>query len=202
MISPTDVTGVILAGGRGRRMGGQDKGWLMLDGRPLVEHALSRLAPQVGGLVVSANRHLERYRGLGVPIVTDPLPDYPGPLAGALGAMRLVATPWVLLAPVDMPWLPLETCERLARARGEADIAVAHDGERLQPLVALIRTSLRDDLAAWLAGGGGKVVHWYARHRWCEVDFSDLGPRFANLNTPQDHARAESGARGGKGDEP
>ncbi|OLO04177.1 MULTISPECIES: molybdenum cofactor guanylyltransferase MobA [Salinicola] len=191
MIDRSDVTGVLLAGGRGQRMGGVDKGWVSLDGVPLVQQALQRLAPQVGGIVISANRHIDRYRRLGYPVVVDSLPDYPGPLAGALGALHHVATSWILLAPVDMPWLPADLLSRLSNDLGESDIAVAHDGERLQPLVALIRSSLVEDLAQWLDAGGGKVVGWYARHRWCQVDFSDRSAQFVNLNTPEACERAE-----------
>jgi molybdopterin-guanine dinucleotide biosynthesis protein A len=191
VIERAEVTGVLLAGGRGQRMGGVDKGWLSLGGIPLVQHALQRLSPQVGQVVISANRHVDRYRHLGYPVVSDPMPDYPGPLAGVLGALQTVSTPWVLLAPVDMPWLPADMLSRLANGIGEADIAVAHDGERLQPLIALVRSSLREDLSQWLAAGGGKVVAWYDRHRWCQVDFSAHRARLSNLNTPQQHAWAE-----------
>jgi len=184
------VTGVLLAGGRGRRMGGVDKGWVMLDGVPLVQRAIQRLTPQVDQIVISANRHVDRYRRLGYPVVTDPLPDYPGPLAGLSGAMQTIATPWILLTPVDMPWLPAEVLSRLSSVADEADIVVAHDGERLQPLVALIRSSLREDLTRWLQTGGGKVIAWYARHRWCQVDFSDRNAQFANFNTQREIERA------------
>ncbi|KAA0017940.1 molybdenum cofactor guanylyltransferase [Salinicola corii] len=186
-----DVTGVLLAGGRGQRMGGVDKGWVELDGLPLVTQVLQRLSPQVDRVVISANRHLDRYRRLGHAVVTDSLPDYPGPLAGALGALQEVSTPWILLTPVDMPWLPVDTLSRLSGAIGEADIAVAHDGRRLQPLVALIRSSLSGDLAQWLAAGGGRVVTWYGRHRWIQVDFSAQEVQFANLNTPREVELAE-----------
>ncbi|MDH4573365.1 molybdenum cofactor guanylyltransferase [Salinicola acroporae] len=185
-----DVTGVLLAGGRGQRMGGVDKGWVDLDGRPLVAQALQRLSSQVDRVVISANRHLDRYRRLGHAVVTDSLPGHPGPLAGALGALREVSTPWILLAPVDMPWLPVDTLARLAGAIGGADIAVAHDGRRLQPLVALIRSSLGADLSDWLAAGGGRVVTWYDRHDWIEVGFPGQDAQFTNLNTPHEVALA------------
>lgn len=165
-------------------MGGVDKGWVEFDGLPLVTQVLQRLSPQVDRVVISANRHLDRYRRLGHAVVTDSLPDYPGPLTGALGALREVSTPWILLAPVDMPWLPVDTLSRLSGAIDEADIAVAHDGRRLQPLVALIRSSLGTDLSQWLAAGGGRVVSWYDRHRWIQVDFPGQEAQFANLNTP------------------
>ncbi|WP_198655753.1 molybdenum cofactor guanylyltransferase MobA [Salinicola sp. CR57] len=196
MIERADVTGVLLAGGRGQRMGGVDKGWVDLDGRPLVAQAVQRLSPQVDRVVISANRHLDRYRRLGHAVVTDTLPGYPGPLAGALGALRVVSTPWILLIPVDMPWLPVDTLARLAGGIGEADIAVAHDGGRLQPLVALIRSSLGADLSEWLAAGGGRVVTWYDRHRWVQVDFPGLEAQFANLNTPHEVALAERAQAG------
>lgn len=199
MIERSDVTGVLLAGGRGRRMGGVDKGWLSLDGEPLVERALRRLAPQVDRIVISANRHVDDYRRLGHAVATDSLPDYPGPLTGLSSALPLVSTPWVLLTPVDMPWLPSDLVPRLSSAMGEADIVVAHDGQRLQPLVALIRSSLREDLAEWLKAGGGKVIGWYDRHRWCRVEFSNREAEFTNLNTPQEHERAQRGGEASTG---
>ncbi|WIX34836.1 molybdenum cofactor guanylyltransferase MobA [Salinicola sp. JS01] len=191
MIATAEITGVVLAGGRGQRMGGEDKGWVELARRPLIEHVLARLRPQVGALVISANRHLSRYRGFGVPVVEDGTPGFPGPLAGAYAAMRVATTPWLLLAPVDTPWLPLDLCQRLAQVAAQADIVVVHDGERLQPLTALVRTSLEADLARWLESGAGRVLDFYQRHRWCQVDFADRRASFANLNTPQERERAE-----------
>ncbi|WP_110689320.1 molybdenum cofactor guanylyltransferase MobA [Salinicola endophyticus] len=200
MIAAAEITGVVLAGGRGQRMGGEDKGWVELARRPLIEHVLTRLRPQVGALVISANRHLPRYRGYGVPVVADSEPDFPGPLAGALAAMRVASTPWLLLAPVDTPWLPRDLCRRLAQAAGQADIVVVHDGERPQPLTALMRTSLEEDLAGWLESGAGRVLDFYQRHRWCQVDFADSHVSFANLNTPQERERAERAPWGDEGE--
>ncbi|WP_245392698.1 molybdenum cofactor guanylyltransferase MobA [Salinicola halimionae] len=201
MIDRADVTGVLLAGGRGQRMGGVDKGWLTLEGEPLVERALRRVAPQVDRIVISANRHVDDYRRLGHAVVTDSLPDYPGPLAGLLSALPIVSTPWVLLTPVDMPWLPFDLVPRLSSAIGEADIVAAHDGQRTQPLVALIRSSLYEDLARWVTEGGSKVISWYGRHRWCQVEFSNREAQFANLNTPQEHNWADQGG-GASSDSP
>ncbi len=172
-------------------MGGIDKGWVEVSGRPLIERLVERLSPQVGGVIVNANRELARYRGLGVPVVSDDVQGYPGPLAGAAAGMRRVTTPWTLLAAVDMPWLPLDCVASLASAAEGADIISAHDGERCQPLVALIRTALHIDLDNWLAEGGAKVTDWYARHRWQEVRFVNGDQAFANLNTPEDRAAAE-----------
>lgn len=199
MIERADITGVVLAGGRGSRLGGVDKGWVALDGRPLIEHALSRLTPSVGSVVISANRHLDRYRGLGYPVVEDRLPDHPGPLVGLLSTMQQIESPWTLVMPVDMPWLPSSLVAVLAvQCADEVDILVADDGERLQPLVALLRTSLRDDLATWLAGGEAKVLRWYERHAWRGVDFSAFVDRFVNVNTPEECRIAEARMRIGE----
>lgn len=192
MIPRADITAIVLAGGRGRRMGGQDKGWVELGGKPLIEHVISRLGAQVGDIVISANRHLEPYRALGFRVVSDDTPDFAGPLSGALAGIQCVSTPWVLLAPVDMPALPHDCVERLARASANADIVMAHDGARRQPLVALLRSSLRADLATWLAGGDAKVMNWYERHRLREVIFPNREREFSNLNTPEERVDAET----------
>ncbi len=177
-------------------MGGVDKGWVDVSGRFLVERLVERLSPQVGEVVINANRELDRYRELGLPVISDDVHGFPGPLAGAAAAMRAVRTPWTLLAPIDMPWLPLDCATTLSAAADGADIVSAHDGERRQPLVALIRTSLREDLQAWLATGEAKVIVWYARHRWREVSFECGGRAFANLNTPEERVMAERQERG------
>lgn len=186
-----DVTGVILAGGQGRRMGGCDKGWVELDGRPLVALALERLAPQVAEVVIVANRHLDAYRRLPARVVCDAEAGYHGPLMGIYSAMRAAATPWVAVTPCDSPALPHDLVMRLAEAIGDVDIAAAHDGERLHPVVALLRTRLADDLHAALQGGERAIRRWYTGHAWRPVDFADCPESFANLNTEDERRRLE-----------
>jgi len=190
------VTGVILAGGAGRRMGGVDKGLVNLAGKPLARHVLDALAPQVDAVLVSANRNAGEYRKLGCAVVGDGEGEgeggegYRGPLAGMLGGMKKAATPLALFVPCDAPFLPADLAARL-RAAGDCDIAVAHDGERLQPVFCLLRTALADSLAQFLGGGGRKIDCWFDRHNVRRVDFSDNPGGFANINSPAELARAE-----------
>jgi molybdopterin-guanine dinucleotide biosynthesis protein A len=187
-IAAAQITGLILAGGRGRRMGGADKGLTPLNGRPLISHAIERLSGQAGSLIVSANRHIEDYRAFGWPVVEDRSPDFAGPLAGIAAGMARSATPYLLAAPCDAPLLPMDLAARLGRAlvAQQADIAAAHDGERLQPLCALLACGLLPSLLSYLAGGGHKVMEFYQRQRCAQVDFSDQAGAFVNLNAPDD----------------
>ncbi len=187
------TTGVILAGGLARRMGGRDKGLLAFEGRPLIRHVIDALRPQVERLIVNANRNLESYARFGLPVVEDEVEGFQGPLAGILSAMHQAATPWLLVVPCDAPHPPPDLRERLMEAaqKRNALIAVAHDGVRLQPVHALISTALAADLEQWLASGGRKIDRWYARHPMAVVDFSDRPEAFLNLNTPEERQRLE-----------
>lgn len=181
-----DITGVILAGGQGRRMGGVDKGWTSFDGRPLIAHVLSRLAPQVTTLLINANRSLDAYRDLGPAVIEDREGGYQGPLMGIWSGLSAASSPWVVVVPCDTPALPMDLVSRLWAGIGDNDIAVAHDGERAHPVVALIRRALVDDLGEALMAGERKIDRWYARHAWCHVVFADQALAFANLNRPED----------------
>ena len=187
--TPRPLIGTILAGGRARRMGGADKGLLEVGGRPMIEWVIEALVPQVDGLVINANRNGERYAAYGFPVVADGMPDYQGPLAGFAAAMdHLGGVGSILTVPCDSPTVPPDIAARLsaALAQGNAELAVAHDGERLQPVHALIPVTLRSSLAAYLATGERKVELWYARHGVAVADFSDCRDCFANLNRPGD----------------
>ncbi|HTH60507.1 MAG TPA: molybdenum cofactor guanylyltransferase MobA [Paraburkholderia sp.] len=197
-IPAASITGLVLAGGRGLRMGGADKGLQMLHGRPLVAHVLERLAPQTGALAISANRNEHAYEALGAPwhatIVADSLPDFPGPLAGLLAGLHAAQTDWLLAVPCDSPYLGDDLAAVLGRAAlaQHADIAtvLAPDpaGEMsLHPVFVLLRTSLAADLAAFLGAGERKVRAWYARHKTVEVPFAD-GRAFYNINSLQELA--------------
>lgn len=187
-IAADDITGLILAGGRATRMGGVDKGLQTHLGLPLAMHTLLRLQPQVGAVMINANRNLAAYEAMGVPVWPDALPDYPGPLAGMLAGLEQCQTPWLLTVPCDTPGFPTDLAARLAQAAAEqdADIAMAatrEDGAlRTQPVFCLIRAALMEDLAAWLHAGQRKIDRWTARHRCATVEFDDPAA-FFNANT-------------------
>lgn len=184
-LKPSNLTGLILAGGRARRLGGVDKGLLPLGGRPLVAWAIQALEPQVGALLINANRRLDLYRGFGHPVIPDRDADHAGPLAGIASALAAAPTGWVLCVPCDTPLVPGDLATRLADAllTGEADVAAAHDGTRLQPLHALIPVRLAEALDHYLASGGGAVQGWYRSLRVALADFSDRPEDFSNINT-------------------
>lgn len=197
--APHDITGLVLAGGQGSRMGGADKGLQPFHGTPLALHALRRLRPQVGAVLLSANRHLPAYAAWGAPVLSDGLAGFPGPLAGFLAGLQHCRTGWLLTVPCDSPRFPPDLARRLARAAqaGGADVAVAAGPDsdpaagsapalRRQPVFCLLRTTLQADLAAYLDGGGRKIGAWLARQRCAVAAFDQPGDdpqAFANANT-------------------
>ena len=195
MIAKHDLTGMILAGGEGRRMGGRDKGLEPFAGLPLVAHTVKRFDGHVHELMINANRNSDAYALFADRVIEDAEGGFKGPLMGIYSGLRAAQTPWLLVAPCDSPALPHNLVARMVagitQAGVEHDIAVAFDGERLHPVVALLRTSLADDLAATLAEGERKIDRWYARHAWCRVDMSDCPEAFANLNTEEEKSRLE-----------
>ena len=195
MIAKYDLTGMILAGGEGRRMGGRDKGLEPFADLPLVAHTVKRFDGHVHELMINANRNSDAYALFADRVIEDAEGGFKGPLMGIYSGLRAAQTPWLLVAPCDSPALPHDLVARMVagitQAGVEHDIAVAFDGERLHPVVALLRTSLADDLAATLAEGERKIDRWYARHAWCRVDMSDCPEAFANLNTEEEKARLE-----------
>ena len=188
MIDPNEITGLILAGGRGIRMGGIDKGLQNHHGVPLALHALLRLSPQVGHLLVNANRNLGAYEAMGAPVWPDPLPDYAGPLAGFMAGLEHCETPYLVTVPCDSPMFPLDLVQRLAHAleANGADIAMAatlEDGQlRTQPVFCLMRSAVLESLVRFTQGGQRKIDRWSAMHRCVEVCFDDP-QAFANANT-------------------
>ena len=187
-INPEDITGLILAGGRATRMGGVDKGLQNHQGMPLALHALLRLQPQVGHLLINANRNLAAYEALGVPVWPDPMADYPGPLAGWLAGLEHCDTPYLLTVPCDTPGFPTDLAARLSAALAEqdADIAMAatlEDGRvQVQPVFCLLKTGLLESLVAYLHSGQRKIDRWTAQHRCATVVFEDTRA-FFNANT-------------------
>lgn len=189
------MSGLVLAGGRGRRLGGIDKGLLELHGRPLAVLALARLGQHVPHLLVSANRNLDTYATFGaVPVQDDP-PDR-GPLGGVLAGLRACPTDWLLCVPCDMPHLPedLETRMLASLSRPGAGPAFAHDGERLQPLVALLPRRAAPGLQRFLDDGGRRAEDWAKAVGGLVVRFEGRQDDFANINTPHDLAAASARA--------
>ena len=194
-MTKTNITGVILAGGQGRRMGGVDKGLQDLDGRPLVQWALDRLAPQVDGVVINANQNLARYAEFGCTVLPDSIPDFAGPLAGLHAALSQATTPLLLTVPCDSPFLPDDLAQRLRaalEAQG-AELAVARTGDQVQRTFCLTRRGILPKLEAFLASGERKVGLWHASLKLAEVAFDDEADGFSNINTPEDLATARSG---------
>ena len=192
--SNKDITAVILAGGQGRRMGGQDKGLIEFDGQPLVAILIDRLEPQISNIMINANRNRERYLAFGYPVVSDQLDDYQGPLAGFACAMNAVDTDFILTLPCDGPLLAPDYVTRFIASQVQtgAPICVADDGERLQPVHALIRIDLLSSLNAYLDSGDRKIDRWYAMHDFVHTDFSDCVDMFRNINTPSDQASMQA----------
>lgn len=188
MIERESITGLILAGGRGSRMGGVDKGLQSYQGMPLALHALLRLAPQVGPAMINANRNLGAYESFGVPVWPDALPDFAGPLAGFLAGLERCETPYLATVPCDSPLFPVDLVARLAAAleAAQAEIAMAcsneHGAMQVQPVFCLMSASLLESLARFTQAGGRKIDRWTAQHACVTVEFDDERA-FFNANT-------------------
>lgn len=188
-----DITGVILAGGQGRRMGGVDKGLQYLNGRPLVQWVLERLAPQVHTVLISANQNPERYAEFGCPVLPDVIPGFAGPLAGLQAALAHAATPLIATVPCDSPFLPADLVERLHAAlqARHADLAVPRTGDRAHRAFCLTRREMLPKLDAFLNSGERKVGLWHASLNVVEVAFDDQADAFSNINTAEELAHCE-----------
>jgi molybdopterin-guanine dinucleotide biosynthesis protein A len=191
------ITGVILAGGLGRRMGGIDKGLQELRGQPMVHRVIERLAPQVDELLINANRNVERYAAFGHRVVPDQIPDYAGPLAGLHAALSAAEQPLVATVPCDSPFLPADLVSRLfsALTATNADLAVARTFDQPHPVFCLCKREVLPHLSEFLASGGRKFDRWYATLKVVEVAFDDEAEAFENINTREelDRCAATSG---------
>jgi molybdopterin-guanine dinucleotide biosynthesis protein A len=191
MIETKDITGLILAGGRGSRMGGVDKGLQNHHGVPLAMHALMRLSPQVGEMLINANRNLGAYESMGVPVWPDSLADYAGPLAGFLTGLEHCETPYLVTVPCDSPLFPTDLVARLAQAleAADAEIAMAATLEngvmQVQPVFCLMKSEVLESLVRFTQSGQRKIDKWTATLRCVEVPFDDP-QAFANANTPDE----------------
>jgi molybdenum cofactor guanylyltransferase len=187
------VTGLILSGGRGSRMGGVDKGLQPFRGRTLVEWVIERLEPQVAEVLISANRNLDRYLAFGHPVVTDREGGFAGPLAGFHAGLGQARSELLMVTPCDSPLLPVDLVPRMLAAfeHDSADVAVVRTRERAHPVFCLCRVALLDHLTAFFQSGGRKVDAWYSSLRVTEVDFDDEASAFRNINTPEDLTACE-----------
>ena len=179
------ITGLILAGGRGSRMGNIDKGLQRFRGKPMVAHVLERLAPQVGEVLINANRSLDEYAAFGHRVIADAIDGFAGPLAGLHIGMTHASHPLIATVPCDSPFLPPDLIERLstAMAREDADLAVAKTFDQPHPVFCLTRSSLAPHLQAFLESGQRKIDKWYATLKVVEVPFDDEEAAFSNINT-------------------
>jgi len=184
-----NVTGMILAGGKARRMGGLDKGLVELNGQAMIQYVLDVLKPQVKQILINANRNVSEYKKFGYPVVSDQLEDFQGPLAGIAASMEVAETKYICTCPCDGPLIAKDLVSRLfseVNKDNDTKIAVAHDGKRLQPVYALIDCELLTSLINYLKSGERKIDRWYTQHNFKAVDFSDRQDCFININTPED----------------
>ena len=193
-IAAADVTGIVLAGGMGRRMGGVDKGLQTLRGRPMAAWVVERLQPQVGPLIINANQNLDRYAEFGCPVVPDQIPDFAGPLAGLHAALSAARTPLVVTAPCDSPFLPEDLVFRLfsALTAAGAELAVARTFDQPHPVFCLCRREVLPHLTDFLESGGRKIDRLYATLKIVEVAFDEVADAFENINTRDELSRFES----------
>jgi molybdenum cofactor guanylyltransferase len=187
-LTKNDVTAVILAGGKGRRMQGKDKGLVELAALPLIEHVIAAIEPQVQTIIINANRNQQQYSHYGYQVIADVFDNYQGPLAGFFSAMKRATTSHIITLPCDGPLLAGDLVERLIFATNQdnAEIAVAHDGERMQPVYSLIPLTLTASLSDFLDTGERKIDLWYKQHRVALADFSDCPETFRNINTTKE----------------
>ena len=182
----TGVSGIVLAGGQGRRMGGVDKGLQELRGRPMVEWVLARLAPQVDEILINANQNVKRYEKYGHRVVPDEIAGFAGPLAGLHAGMKAAAHPLVVTVPCDSPFLPEDLVSRLRNQLHQFDLAVAKTGDQPHPVFSLTRKDLVENLEQFLQQGGRKIDAWYTSLRVAEVAFDDEADAFRNINTSEE----------------
>ncbi|HYC35150.1 MAG TPA: molybdenum cofactor guanylyltransferase MobA [Usitatibacter sp.] len=187
------VTGVVLAGGQGSRMGGVDKGLQAFRGRPMVAHVIERLAPQVDEILVNANRNAEAYAGFGHRVIADEIAGFAGPLAGFERGLHHASHPLVVTVPCDSPLLPGDLVPRLRAALEEANaqLAVARTGEQAHPVFSLMRRDVHESLRGFLASGQRKIDKWYAALVVVEVAFDDAAEAFLNINTREELSSLE-----------
>ncbi len=197
MIAPSEITGLLLAGGRAQRMGGIDKGLVPFQGKPLIEHAIQRLGPQVSGLLINANRNQDIYSQYGYPVVTDENQDFAGPLAGYLVGLKACKTPYMVTAPCDSPLFPTDLVVALADRLEKEEVNIAYASSQdsegkiwAQPVFCLMKREVLDSLEQFLANGQRKIDRWFASQDACTAIFVNESA-FTNANTPEELAQLE-----------
>ena len=181
------ITTVILAGGAARRMGGEDKGLTLLNDQAMIAYVIERLSSQSSALTINCNRSQKAYAKFGYPLIEDTISGGLGPLAGVLSALEQSDSDYVLSVPCDTPLLPADLIERMLQAieKEGAEACTVNDGDRLHPVVLLVKRSVLSGLRDYLSGGGRKVHDWFYSIPHCSADFSDQPEAFVNINTPQ-----------------
>jgi len=187
------ISAIILSGGRATRMKGADKGLVLLQSKPLIQHVINRLTPQVDEILINANREIPKYQALGYPVLQDEVEDFLGPLAGFSLGLQHAKHDYVLTVPCDSPLLPLDLAKRLMNAliKHDADIAVASSDDNTHPVFSLCKKSVLPLLTTYLQQGERRVSAWQKSQQYIEVDFSDCNEAFTNLNTLEDLAALE-----------
>ena len=185
---PISLSAVVLAGGRGRRLGGQDKGLVRLQDKPLIEYSLALLKPYTERIMISANRNQETYQHYGFPVISDDSDEFAGPLAGILAALRQCQTDSLLVLACDIPFLPKRTVDMLIERyqTNDCDICCVEDENGLQPLVGILSTSLADKLSDYLAAGHNKVQEWFRAQQLCTLQIQPQEGKVFNINTEQE----------------
>ena len=190
-INPQDIKAVILAGGQGSRLGGLDKGLLEVNKRPLIQHVIDRIQPQVSNIMISANRNIGTYSNFGFEVYEDDIPDFAGPLAGILKALLHCQNEWLLVVPSDSPFIPDNLAQRLSENIEDNKISIPHDGKYLHPTFALVHSSLTSSLKEFLQQGERKARVWMQQQEHTIVDFSEQADAFININTEHELKNAE-----------
>lgn len=188
-----NITGIILAGGRARRMGGQDKGLIQLARKPMIEYVLNAIEPQVDAIIINANRNQKVYGKYGYPVVADQIGGYCGPLAGMASGLQAAKTPFIVTAPCDTPLIPDDLVHKLYSILQDedAEICTAHANGRLQPVFTLMKSELLSSMLDFLNSGERKIDKWFEKHRLAIADFSEQAETFININSAAELAAIE-----------
>jgi molybdopterin-guanine dinucleotide biosynthesis protein A len=188
-----NITGIILAGGQARRMGGQDKGLISLAGKPMIEYVIKSIEPQVDTIIINANRNQSLYEKYGFPVVADQIEGYCGPLAGMASGLEHATTPFVVTVPCDSPFIPDDLVHKLYSTlqHENAEICTIRSNGRLQPVFTLMKSELFNSILEFLNNGERKIDKWFDKHRLAIADFSDQPDTFININSTEELEEVE-----------